>query len=52
MALGAAVQGEMSGQMLYAGLAHSRDRERTIVEYRANKHQVRLFNFNGANYRV
>ena len=52
LALGAAEDGEMSGQMITSGWrirlgAHGRN-----YEYRADKHQVRLYSFKGKNYRV
>ena len=43
MALGAAEDGEMSGQMITRGQTY---------EYRADKNQVRLHNFKGKNYRI
>jgi hypothetical protein len=52
MALGAAIQGEMSGQMVTPGWRILVNASGNTFEYRANQHQVRLFNFNGANYRV
>ncbi len=52
MALGAPVEGEMSGQMITTGwrirLGH-RDRG---YEYRAGRDQLRLFNYQGSNYRI
>lgn len=52
MALGAGVKGEMSGQMITPGWRIRLHANGNSLEYRANKHQLRLFNFNGANYRV
>ena len=52
MALGAAAAGEMSGQMITPGWRIRLQANGNSYEYRANKHQVRLFNFNGAHYKV
>jgi len=52
MALGAAAKGEMSGQMITAGWRIRLQANGQSYEYRANQHQLRLFNFKGANYRV
>lgn len=52
MALGAGVNGEMSGQMITPGWRIRLQANGHRFEYRANKHQVRLFNFNGANYKT
>jgi hypothetical protein len=52
MALGAAGKGEMSGQMITPGWRISLQANGNSYEYRANKHQLRLFNFKGANYKV
>jgi hypothetical protein len=52
MALGAPVADEMSGQMITSGWRirlQAGDRE---VEYRANRDQVRLYNYQGSNYRL
>ncbi len=52
MALGAAAEGEMSGQMITRGW---RIRLQTIgqtFEYRADKNQVRLYKYKGKNYLV
>lgn len=52
MALGAPVNDEMSGQMISSGwriLLKARD---SVYEYRADRRQLRLFNFNGANYQL
>jgi hypothetical protein len=51
-ALGASGRGEMSGQMLTPGWRIRLKAKGQNFEYRANKHQVRLFNFKGANYKV
>jgi len=52
MALGASVNGEMSGQMITPGWRICLQANGNSFEYRANKHQVRLFNFKGANYKI
>jgi hypothetical protein len=52
MALGAGTKGEMSGQMMTPGWRIGLKAKGQKVEYRANKHQVRLFNFKGQNYRI
>jgi hypothetical protein len=52
MALGAAANGEMSGQMITPGWRIRLIANGESFEYRANKHQVRLSNFKGANYKV
>lgn len=52
MALGAAATGEMSGQMITPGWRIRLQANGKSYEYRANKHQVRLFNFNGAHYKI
>ena len=52
MALGAGNKGEMSGQMITPGWRIRLSANGESFEYRANKHQVRLFNYKGANYKV
>ena len=52
MALGAAGRGEMSGQMITPGWRIRLSANGQGFEYRANKHQVRLYNYQGANYKV
>ena len=52
MALGAAVAGEMSGQMISSGWRIRLSADGKSFEYRADKHQVRLFNYHGTNYKV
>ncbi len=52
MALGAPVEDEMSGQMIMSGWRVLLRAENQSYEYRADKNQVRLFNFKGANYRL
>jgi hypothetical protein len=51
-ALGAAVKDEMSGQMMTSGWRVRLSAQGKSAEYRANKHQVRLFNYDGKNYRL
>ncbi len=52
MALGAGVKGEMSGQMITPGWRIHLKTGAQNVEYRANKNQLRLYNFKGQNYRI
>jgi len=52
MALGAAEDGEMSGQMITSGWRIRLGAEGKNYEYRADKNQVRLYGFKGKNYRV
>ena len=52
MALGAPVKGEMSGQMITPGWRIRLSANGKSFEYRANKHQLRLFNHKGSNYRI
>lgn len=52
MALGAAEDGEMSGQMITRGWRIKLEAEGKTYEYRADKNQVRAFNFKGKNYRI
>ena len=52
MALGAGVKDEMSGQMITPGWRIRLSANGNSLEYRANKHQLRLFNFKGANYKI
>ena len=52
MALGAPVRDEMSGQMITPGWRIRLSAAGQSFEYRANRNQVRLFNYKGANYRV
>lgn len=52
MALGAPEKGEMSGMMITPGWRIRLSGAGRKVEYRADGNQVRLYNFNGANYRV
>lgn len=52
MALGAAEDDEMSGQMITRGWRIRLSAKGQSHEYRADKNQVRLYKFNGKNYRV
>ena len=52
MALGAGTKDEMSGQMITPGWRISFPASGRNFEYRANKHQVRLYNYKGSNYKV
>jgi len=52
MALGAPEKGEMSGQMITSGWRIRLTANGTTYEYRANKRQIRLYNFKGRNWRV
>lgn len=52
MALGAATKDEMSGQMITPGWRIRLKAGGQTIEYRANKHHVRLYNYKGANYRL
>ena len=52
MSLGAAEDGEMSGQMITPGWRIRLEAQGKTYEYRADKNQVRLFNFKGQNYRI
>ena len=51
-ALGAPIEDEMSGQMLTSGWRIRLSAGGQGYEYRANKDQVRLYNFKGENYRI
>lgn len=51
-ALGAGGPDEMSGQMLTSGWRISLEAHGQNLEYRANKHQLRLHNFKGTNYQI
>ncbi len=52
MALGAGVKGEMSGQMITPGWRIHLNANGNSFEYRANKQQIRLFNYKGSNYKI
>lgn len=51
-ALGAPVEDEMSGQMLTSGWRIRLSASGKDYEYRANKNQVRLYNYKGSNYKI
>ena len=51
-ALGAPVGGEMSGMMITSGWRIRLGARGRSYEYRADRNQVRLYDFNGKNYRV
>ena len=50
MSLGAGEKGEMSAQMISSGWQISLSAGGKKYEYRADKYQLRLRNFDGANY--
>ena len=52
LSLGAAEDGEMSGQMITPGWRIRLEAKGQTFEYRADKNQVRLYKFKGKNYRV
>ena len=52
MALGAAEDDEMSGQMISRGWRINLEAQGQTFEYRADKNQVRAYKFKGKNYRV
>jgi len=52
MSLGAAEDGEMSGQMITRGWRIRLEAGGQPYEYRADKNQVRAYKFKGKNYRV
>ena len=52
MALGAAEDDEMSGQMITRGWRIQLEAQGKTFEYRADKNQLRAFKFKGKNYRV
>ncbi len=52
MALGAAEDDEMTGQMISSGWRIRLGAKGQSYEYRADKNQVRLFQFQGKNYRI
>lgn len=51
-ALGAGTADEMSGQMITPGWRIRLEARGQTLEYRANKNQVRLYNYKGKNYRL
>ncbi|HEX8652148.1 MAG TPA: hypothetical protein VF708_15005 [Pyrinomonadaceae bacterium] len=52
LALGAPVEDEMSGQMIASGWRIRLSAAGSPYEYRADKNQLRLYNYKGANYKV
>ena len=50
MSLGAPVNGEMSAQMISSGWQIELGAGGKTYEYRADKYQLRLHNFDGVNY--
>jgi len=52
MALGASEDDEMSGQMMTRGWRIKLEAQGQTYEYRADKNQVRAFNFKSKNYRI
>ena len=52
MALGAAEDDEMSGQMMTRGWRIKLEAQGQTYEYRADKNQLRAFQFKGKNYRI
>lgn len=52
MALGAAEDDEMSGQMMTSGWRIRLSADGRSYEYRADKNQLRLYKYKGKNYRV
>jgi hypothetical protein len=52
MSLGAPVDGEMSSQMISSGWEMKFGVDGTEYEYRADKYQLRLVDFEGENYLV
>jgi hypothetical protein len=51
-ALGAATRGEMSGMMITTGWRIRLRAAGESYEYRADRNQLRLYNFNGANHKI
>ena len=51
-ALGAPLKGEMSGMMITPGWRIRLDAGGKSYEYRANRNQLRLYKFKGANHRI
>jgi hypothetical protein len=50
MSLGSPTKGEMSAQMISSGWQINLAADGKTYDYRADKYQLRLHNFNGANY--
>ena len=51
-ALGAPTRGEMSGMMMTSGWRIKLKAAGKSYEYRADRNQVRLYNFKGMNYKI
>jgi hypothetical protein len=51
-ALGAPTRGEMSGMMMTSGWRIRLGARGRSYEYRADRNQLRLYNFNGANHKI
>ena len=51
-ALGAPARGEMSGMMITSGWRIRLSAAGKSYEYRADRNQVRLYDFKGANYKI
>jgi hypothetical protein len=51
-ALGAPAGGEMSGMMITSGWRIKLQAAGKSYEYRADRNQIRLYNFNGANHKI
>ena len=51
-ALGAPIEDEMSAQVITAGWRITLKANSKTYEYRASTRQLRLFNFDGENYRI
>ena len=52
MALGAPVKDEMSGMMISTGWRIRLSAAGRQLEYRADANQLRLYNYDGTNYRI
>jgi len=52
MSLGAAEDGEMSGQMITSGWRIRLEAQGQTYEYRADKNQLRAYKFKGKNHRI
>lgn len=50
MSLGAPVEDEMSAQMISSGWQINLEADGEAYEYRADKYQLRLYQFRGTNY--
>jgi hypothetical protein len=51
-ALGAPLRGEMSGMMISSGWRIRLAARGRTYEYRADRNQLRLYDFKGANYKI